>query len=92
MKSNSQRKLPLNASKPAYRTLDGWALGILIEQGVVAECEEHGHRRDRSDPEAWNRAREEARQNPFPGTSAEASVAAVNLVMSSIGDSCPDCD
>jgi hypothetical protein len=91
MKSNAQRRLPLQAAKPAYRTLDGWALGILIEQGAVTECEDHGHRRDRSDPDAWNRAREEARVSPFPGATPAASVAAVNEVMTSIGDSCPDC-
>ena len=48
--------------------------------------------RDRTDPEAWNRARDEARHNPFPGTSPETAVAAIDEVMRSIGDSCPDCD
>jgi hypothetical protein len=92
VKSNVQRRLPLQAAKPSYRTLDGWALGILIEHGAVAECEHHGHRRDRSDPDAWNRAREEARHSPFYGTSPQLSVVAIDLVMTSIGDSCPDCD
>jgi hypothetical protein len=92
MNSSSQRKLSLEAARPAYRTMDGWALGVLIEQGAVTECDYHGHRRDRSDPEAWKRAREEAWQNPFPGTSPEASVAAVNLVLTSVGETCPDCD
>lgn len=92
MNSNSQRKLPLQAARPAYRTLDGWALGILMEQGAVTECDHHGHRRDRSDPDAWNRAREEARLSPFSGTTSETSVAAINLVMASIGETCPDCD
>jgi hypothetical protein len=92
MKSNAQRKLPFQAARSAYRTLDGWALGVLMEQGAVTECEDHGHRRDRSDPEAWNRAREEARLDPFPGTTAEVSVAAINEVMNSIGETCPDCD
>ena len=59
--------------RPAYRTLEGWALGTLIEHGAVRECEHHGHMRDRADPEAWNHARDHARENPFPGTSAEAS-------------------
>jgi len=80
------------ARRSAYRTLEGWAVGILIEHGAVRECEHHGHMRDRSDPEAWNRARDEARHNPFPGTSTEARVAAIDDVMRSIGDSCPDCD
>ena len=32
MPSNPQRKLPLQAARPPYRTLRGWALGTLIEQ------------------------------------------------------------
>jgi len=78
--------------RPAYRTLEGWALGTLIEHGAVRECEHHGHMRDRADPEAWNHAREHARENPFPGTSAEASISALYEIMRSIGDTCPECD
>jgi hypothetical protein len=92
MKSSAQRRLPLQAARPTYRTLDGWALGVLMEQGAVTECDHHGHRRDRSDPDAWNRAREEAELSPFPGTTPEASIAAINEVMTSIGETCPDCD
>ena len=55
MPSNPQRKLPFHPARAAYRTLQGWALGTLIEQGAVVECEHHGHRRDRADPDAWNR-------------------------------------
>ena len=32
---------------------------------------------DRSDPDAWNRAREEAWRNPFPGATPEACIAAL---------------
>ena len=91
MKSNSQRRLPASVSRPAYRTLEGWALGVLIEQQAVTECDHHGHRRDRSDPDAWNRAREEAWRNPFPGATPEACIAALEEVMRSIGDTCPAC-
>ena len=66
-------------------------LGVLLEQHAVTECEHHGHRRDRSDPDAWNRAREEAWRNPFPGATPEACIAAMEDIMRSIGDSCPDC-
>jgi hypothetical protein len=38
MSSNPQRKLPFPATRPAYRTLQGWALGTLIEQSAVMEC------------------------------------------------------
>jgi hypothetical protein len=55
------------------------------------ECEHHGHRRDQADPDTWNRAREEAWRNPFPGATPEACIAALDEVMRSIGDSCPDC-
>ena len=92
MPSNPQRKLPLLAPCPPYRTLQGWALGTLIEQGAVVECEHHGHRCDRADPDAWNRAREEAWRNPFPGVTPEACIAAMDEVIRSIGDTCPDCD
>jgi TRAP-type uncharacterized transport system substrate-binding protein len=43
------------------------ALGTLTEQGAATECEHHGYRRDRVDPDACNRASEEAWWNPFPG-------------------------
>jgi hypothetical protein len=91
MKSNSQRRLAASAVRPAYRTLEGWALGVLMEQQAVTECDHHGHRRDRSDPDAWNRAREEAWRNPFPGATPEACIAALEEIMRSIGDTCPAC-
>ena len=91
MKSISPRKLTPELGRPAYRTLQGWALGVLIEQQAVTECEHHGHRRDRSDPDAWNRGREEAWRNSFPGATPEACIAALEEVMRSIGDTCPDC-
>ena len=91
MKSNSLRKRPTELGRPAYRSLEGWALGVLIEQQAVSECEHHGHRRDRADPDAWNRAREEAWRNPFPGATPEACIIALEEIMRSIGDSCPDC-
>jgi hypothetical protein len=84
-------EIPLQMVRPTYRSLEGWALGLLLEQHAIQECEEHGHIRDRADPDAWNRARQAARQSPFPGTSSEASVAALDDVMRSIGDTCPDC-
>jgi len=91
MKASSKRKTNVPAGRPAYRSLGGWALGTLIEQHAVTECEHHGHRRDQADPDTWNRAREEAWRNPFPGATPEACIAALEEVMRSIGDSCPDC-
>ena len=89
MKSNALRKLP--SSSHAYRTFQGWALSILMEQHAVTECGHHGHRQDRSDPDTRIRAREEARLNPFPGESPEACIAALDEVLASIGDNCPEC-
>jgi hypothetical protein len=91
MKTNTKSKDVFDHPRLAYRTLEGWALGILMENHAVTECYEHGHRRDRADPEAWNHAREEAWRNPFPGQSPEACLAALDEVMRSIGDTCPDC-
>ena len=92
MKSNVQRKAKPTTPRQAYRSLSGWALGTLIEHGAVQECDHHGHRRDRSDPDAWNHAREAAMHAPFPGSTAEQSLAALDEVMRSIGENCPDCD
>jgi hypothetical protein len=91
MKNRPQRKSRPTSQRTAYRTLEGWALGVLIEQHAVTECEHHGHRRSRSDPDAWNRAREEAWRNPFPGANPEACIAAMEDIMRSIGDTCPEC-
>jgi hypothetical protein len=66
MPPNPQRKLPLHATRPADRTLQGRQLGTLTEQGAVTECEHHGYRRDRADPDACNRASEEAWRTRSP--------------------------
>ena len=91
MKNRPQRQGPLTPKRPAYRTLSGWALGVLVEQHAITECDHHGHRRSRSDPDAWNRAREEAWRNPFPGANPEACIAAMEDILGSIGDTCPEC-
>ena len=48
MKNRPQLKRSLGLRRPVYRTLQGWALGILIDQGAVVECDYHGHRIDRA--------------------------------------------
>ena len=53
---------PPRRSHPARRVLS-----TLTEQGAVTQCEQHGYRRDRAEPDACNRASEEAWRNPFPG-------------------------
>jgi hypothetical protein len=91
MKSAPVLRLPRRPHRSAYPSLEGWALSVLIEQGAVVECEYHGHRRDRGDPDAWTRAREEAWRNPFPRATPKACQLAIEGVLSSIGDTCPDC-
>jgi hypothetical protein len=48
--------------------------------------------KDRTDPHALEQAREIARQEPFSGTSPAQSLAAIDDVMNSIGDACPECN
>jgi hypothetical protein len=66
-------------------------LAVLLEAHAIRECYEHGHMKDRTDPHALEHAREIARQEPFRGTSSEQSLAAIDEVMNSIGDTCPEC-
>jgi hypothetical protein len=92
MKTVLQRTPAVPPTSHPYRTVQGWALGTLIDQGAVTECDHHGHRKDRSDPDAWERAREEAWRHPFPGATPEACLKALDDVMGSVGETCPDCD
>lgn len=90
------RSTPNAGPKPAstagpYRTVGGWALGVLVECGAVTECDHHGHRRDAADPDAWKQVLETARHSPFPGATYEASIRALEEVIAGIGDTCPDC-
>jgi hypothetical protein len=92
MRSSAQRVEQFHAlTRPAYRTIRGWALGVLLEAHAIRECDEHGHMKDRTDPHALERAREIARQEPFSGNSPAQALAAIDDVMNSIGDACPGC-
>jgi TRAP transporter TAXI family solute receptor len=53
---------PPHRPHPARR-----ALGSLIEQGAVTECEHQSRRLDRADPGVCNRASEEGWRDPLPG-------------------------
>jgi hypothetical protein len=77
--------------RPAIRTLRGWAISVLQEAGAIRECEEHGWMQDRADPHARERAMLVARQNPPVGISSDDAVAAIEDVLGSIGDACPEC-
>jgi hypothetical protein len=77
--------------RPAIRTLCGWAISVLNEVGAILECEEHGWAQDRADPHARERAILIARQYPPVGTSPDEAAAAIQDVLGSIGDTCPEC-
>jgi hypothetical protein len=83
--------LMMKKRRPGFRTIEGWARSVLLEAGAIRECEEHGWMRDRADPHARERALAAARGDPPPGFSRDDAVAAVENVLCSIGDSCPDC-
>jgi hypothetical protein len=78
--------------RPAIRTLHGWSISVLNEAGAIRECEEHGWMQDRADPHARERTFDIARQDPPPGVSSQAAAAAIDEVLDSIGDTCPECD
>jgi hypothetical protein len=65
MKSNALRKA--SPRQQDFYTLEGWAVGVLLECHAVSECEFHGHRIDRGDPHAVARAREHAWSSSFRG-------------------------
>ncbi|MFZ1170614.1 MAG: hypothetical protein WAO01_05370, partial [Bradyrhizobium sp.] len=83
--------LATNKPRPAIRTLEGWAISVLLEVGAIRECEEHGWMQDRTDPHAREHAFDLAQQDPPPGVSSQAASVAIAEVLDSIGDACPEC-
>jgi hypothetical protein len=83
--------LMMKERRPAFRTIEGWVRLVLLDAGAIRECEEHGWMRDRSDPHARERALLVAREDPPPGVSQDEAAAAVEDVLGSIGDTCPEC-
>jgi hypothetical protein len=77
--------------RPAFRTIEGWARLVLLEAGATHECEEHGWAKDGADPHARERAILIARRDPPPGVSPEEAATAVEEVLCSTGDTCPEC-
>ena len=83
--------LMLRGRRPDCRTLEGWAVAVLVDAGAIAECPDHGHRRCRGDPDAHARAFDAARANPPAGLSPDQAVTTLYDVLGGIGDTCPDC-
>ncbi|MGJ4891404.1 hypothetical protein ACQR1Y_24685 [Bradyrhizobium sp. HKCCYLRH3099] len=82
---------PANTRRQAIPNLERWAFGILRDAGAVTECEEHGWMRERGDPDAVARARRTASDDPPRGVCSSEAIAAIEDVLSAIGDTCPDC-
>jgi hypothetical protein len=74
-----------------YRSLRGWAVGLLLETGAIRECLDHSHLCDATDPAAWRRARQMASNYPFKGATPAEAVAMIEDIMRSVGDICPEC-
>ena len=83
--------LMMKERRAAIRTLQGWAISVLQEAGAVRECEEHAWMVDRGDPDARERALAVARRDPSADVSPEKAVTAIDDVLGSIGDTCPEC-
>ena len=73
------------------RSLESWAILVLLEEGVIRECFEHGWMRERGDPHARLGALDLARFDPPAGYSSEQAVAELLDVLASTGDECPEC-
>jgi len=78
--------------EPACRSVEGWAVTVLLDAHAIVACESHGFIRDRADPDAWQRARMVAAETPFASASAQTSLQAIEDVMCSVGDTCPECE
>lgn len=81
----------LTRERPDFRTVDRWAIGLLLEAGAIHKCDQHGWAKDRTDPHARDEALRIAHEEPLAGLSPEQAVAAVLNVLDSVGDTCPEC-
>jgi hypothetical protein len=78
--------------RPDFRTVDRWAISLLLEAGAIHKCDEHGWAKDRTDPHAREDALRIACQEPLAGLSSNEAVAVVREVLDSVGDTCPECE
>lgn len=84
--------MPVLGKRPATKSLERWAITVLLEAGAIRECETHGWMLDRADPHARTRARSIACDEMPPGVSAKEAISAIEEVLAAIGDTCPDCE
>jgi hypothetical protein len=83
--------LMMKERRPAFRSVEGWARCVLLEVSAICECEAHGWMTDRGDPHARAHALLIARADPPFDLSLEQALAAIKDMLSSIGDTCPEC-
>jgi hypothetical protein len=77
--------------RPDFRTVDRWAISLLLEASAIHKCDQHGWAKDRTDPHAREEAFRIAREDPLPGLSPQQAVDAVREVLGTVGDCCPEC-
>ena len=61
----------LTTNRKRVPSLHGWTILVLLEEGVIRECAEHGWMRERGDPHARIRAIGLAKSDPPAGYSSE---------------------
>jgi hypothetical protein len=76
---------------PDFRTVDRWAIELLLETGVIHKCGHHGWVKDGTDPYARAEALRIAQKEPLAGLSPEEAVAVIREALASVGDTCPEC-
>jgi hypothetical protein len=67
------KMLETKTRRPPIRTLEGWVVSVLLGEGAIRECEEHGWMKDRADPHARERVFDIARRHLPPGVSPQAA-------------------
>jgi hypothetical protein len=77
--------------RPSWRTVERWAIRLLLEEGAIKQCPDHGYMQCRGDPDASTRAFQLAREDLLVGLTPEDAVAALVEVLDGIGDACPEC-
>ena len=77
--------------RPDFKSVDRWAVSLLLEVGAIHKCDTHGWAKDRTDPHALGEALRIAREEPLSGLSPQDAVEAIQSVAGSVGDVCPEC-
>jgi hypothetical protein len=65
----------LKRELPDFRTVERWAMGLLLEAGAIHKCDQHGWAKDRTDPYARDEALQTVREEPPAVLSPKEAVA-----------------